>query len=445
MANPAIIFVCSNCDAQYPKWQGRCSQCGAWGTLSEANSKSEKKSRLVAEKTVNLNQLPGSQTVRLKTNIEELDRVLGGGLVRGSLVLLGGDPGIGKSTLALQIAKNISGLLYISGEESAQQIKLRADRLEINLDNLQFLPQIDIESIAATISENLPVAVIIDSIQTMRFGDATGNLGTPGQIIACTTKLLELAKTTQVPIIIIGHVTKEGYVAGPKALEHLVDTVLYLENDNKNYYKILRTVKNRFGSTGEIGVFEMTGTGLIEINDPSQIFLDESAVKSVPGIVAAAVLEGQRPFIIEVQALVSRTAFGYPQRKATGFDINRLQMIIAVISKIAKLNLSNQDVYLNVAGGFKVKETSIDLAVAAAIISAFLDLPLDNKTLIIGEVGLSGEVRSVPQLELMASEGQKLKFDKIIIPNDKKFLANRLEIIKISDIKSLAAWLNKKT
>ncbi|MEK7653064.1 MAG: DNA repair protein RadA [Patescibacteria group bacterium] len=439
------IFECSNCGAQYPKWQGRCNECGAWGTLTQTQEiKKTKKSEIsiTPDQPLNLGDLSETEQTRLKTDIDEFDRVLGGGIVRGSLILLGGDPGIGKSTLILQVAEKINGSLYISGEESAEQIKMRAHRLNLNLANLKFLPQTDTAKIIATIKEIKPALAIIDSIQTMRMLDDSTSQGTIAQTIASASRFLELAKETNIPVVIVGHVTKDGVVAGPKTLEHLVDAVIYLENDSDNYYKILRAAKNRFGSVGEIGVFEMTALGLKEIKNPTEIFFSRHQGEPVSGSAATVTIEGLRPFLVEVQALASRTSFGYPQRRATGFDLNRLQMITAVIAKIAKLNLANHDIYLNVAGGLKIKETAIDLAVAAAIISAFLEKPIEKKTLFLGEVGLNGEVRSVPQMEKRIKEAVKLGFDKIIAPPDRNFKTATQNILTINNVGELVRIIN---
>lgn len=414
----AILFTCSNCGAQYPKWQGRCLECGKWGTLEEQIGEKNKpeKQQISPDKPINLNEIKNTNNQRIKTEISELDVVLGGGIVKGALILLGGDPGIGKSTLALQVAQNILNTLYISGEESAHQIKIRAERLNINLDKFKFLAQTGTEKILSTIEDQKPELVIIDSIQTMTSVEVAGSPGSVSQITSSASQLMGLAKRLDVPIIIIGHVTKDGVVAGPKTLEHLVDVVLYLENDNQNYYKILRGAKNRFGSTGEIGIFEMTSSGLKETHNSSNIFLEDPSISSASGTAISAILEGSRPFLIEIQALTSKTSFGYPQRKSTGYDLNRLQMIIAVLCKITKINLTNQDIYLNVTGGLKIKDTSIDLAVAMCIISAFLDIPINKKTILFGELGLSGEIRTVPQPEKRMKEALKLKFEKIIMP-----------------------------
>lgn len=435
MPNIQTIHSCSKCGAQYQKWQGRCNECGAWGTIHENIKTLKHENNIPPDKPINLGQIEDNSQMRLKTNIEELDRVLGGGIVLGSMILLGGDPGVGKSTLGLQIAQSVENTLYVSGEESANQVKIRAQRIGQNFDDFKFLAQTNVEKIIATIKDIKPKLAIIDSIQTINSNEYPTGLGSTNQITASTSQLLATAKETNTSIVIIGHVTKEGYVAGPKTLEHLVDTVLYLENDNQNHYKILRSVKNRFGSTGEIGVFEMTASGLKEIIDSASIFFEDED-KSSAGSATTIVMEGSRPFLIEIQALTAKTVFGYPQRKATGFDLNRLQMIIAVISKVAKLNLSNQDVYLNVAGGLKIKETGTDLAVAAAIISALLNSPISKKTLIFGEVGLSGEVRSVSQTEKRIKEAQKLKFEKIIIPKNKN-LKNDSNIITVNNIQEL--------
>ncbi len=431
------IFSCTKCGAQYPKWQGRCLECGSWGTLVEEASKVSAAKNLkpgkLADKPLNLKDVEILDQERLKTGSEEIDRVLGGGIVKGSLILIGGDPGVGKSTLALQIINHVPNCLYVSGEESASQVKMRAERLKTNLDKLHFLPQTDIETVIASIRETKPAMVIIDSIQTMNYAELPGGLGSANQLSACTSLLLEAAKATNIPILIIGHVTKDGFVAGPKALEHLVDAVLYLERDDQNFYQILRSVKNRFGATGEIGLFEMTTIGFREIKNPAEIFLSGHDDNS-SGKATTAVLEGSRTFLAEIQALVNKTAFGYPQRRATGFDLNRLQMLIAVLAKTAKINLGNHDVYLNIAGGLKIKDPAADLAVCLAIASAFLDIPVGTKTLALGEIGLSGEVRSASQTEIRLKEAKKLGFNKIIMPPGKNKTASSEAVL----VKNLA-------
>lgn len=416
MTQNKLIFTCTNCGAQSAKWQGRCLDCGKWGTLVEEIAEIKKEERSVsADKPINLATLAEAKESRLASGVDEFDRVLGGGLVVGSFVLLGGDPGVGKSTLALEICKKIKNVLYVSGEESAIQIKIRAQRLALDLAQLKFLPSTNIEKVIATAKELQPQLLIIDSIQTISTADSPAAPGSVAQITACSAKLLEFCKQSNISTIIIGHVTKDGLVAGPKTLEHLVDVVLYLENDNQNYFKILRGVKNRFGSIGEIGVFEMAAVGLKEIKNPSQIFLEDSN-KAGTGTVTTITMEGSRPFFVEVQALCNKTFFGYPQRRASGYDLNRLQMLSAVLAKHGKVNLANQDIYLNIAGGLKIKETGADLAVCLAIISALNEKPLPAKCLAIGEVGLSGEVRSVPQLERRVKEAQKMDYANIFIP-----------------------------
>ncbi|MFA6593696.1 MAG: DNA repair protein RadA [Candidatus Buchananbacteria bacterium] len=441
-ANIKTVFSCSKCGAQYPKWQGRCLDCGAWGTLSEERKKSENSANTArAEETIDLSTIIGGKETRTLTGLNEVDRVLGGGIVNGALMLLGGDPGIGKSTLALQLVGQLNSVLYVSGEESAAQIKMRAERLTNDLSKLKFLPQTDIDAVIATATALKPQLLIVDSIQTVYTADSPGAAGNVGQITSCTAKLMSLAKINNIAVLIIGHVTKDGQVAGPKTLEHLVDTVMYLENDAQNNFKILRAVKNRFGAVGEIGVFEMTGGGLKEVNDPAGIFADKELSSGNPGIGATMVLEGTRPFLVEVQSLTAKTFFGYPQRKTTGFDLNRLQMLLAVIGKYNKVNLSNQDVYLNVAGGLKIKEPSADLAVAAAIVSAFMEKPLPGKTLILGEVGLSGEIRTVPQLTRRLKEAERLGYIKAIIPARQEATAEKLKLLPVKHVSEIMGLL----
>lgn len=439
MKNNQTIFSCSKCGAQYPKWQGRCLECGSWGSLIEENIniKEKNKKLLQAEKPINLADFKELNETRFSTGLEEFDRVLGGGILPGSFILLGGDPGVGKSTLILQSLNNIKNSLYVSGEESISQIKSRTLRLKIDPQKINFLPQIDINKIVATAKENKPQFLIIDSIQTVYSQENTGSAGSISQITTCASKLMELAKNQNIAILIIGHVTKDGAVAGPKILEHLVDTVIYLENDNNNFYRILRAVKNRFGPVGEIGIFEMSEFGLKEISNPHKIFLDKELDPKRYGITITIILEGSRMFLIEVQALTVKTLFGYPQRKTNGFDINRLQMLLAVLSKNSKINFNNYDIYINVTGGFKIKETSADLAICLAIISAFYEKPLPSQTIILGEVGLSGEIRSVSQLEKRINEVEKLGFNSVIIPNFKKVSPKtNLKILTVDNLET---------
>lgn len=417
-------------------------ECGAWSSLNEELREEENPEKQVyaSEKPINLHDLKESKELRFATGINELDRVLGGGVVVGSFLLLGGDPGIGKSTLALQAISGLDKILYASGEESAAQVKLRAERLGLDLKKISFLPQTDIGKIIATAAASQPQLLIIDSIQTIYSQEASGSAGSVSQITACAAKLMELAKSKDIAVLAIGHVTKDGSVAGPKTLEHLVDTVLYLENDSNNAYRILRTVKNRFGSTGEIGIFEMSGSGLKEISDPTQIFVDKELDLDRPGIITTLIMEGSRPFLIEIQALASKTFFGYPQRRANGLDLNRLQMLLAVLMKYSKINLGNHDVYANVAGGLKIKDPASDLGICLAAASALLEKSLGPKILLLGEVGLSGEVRMVPQLERRLKEAEKMGFSNAIIPYSKKIPT--LAKLKLTPVKNIGEAIN---
>jgi DNA repair protein RadA/Sms len=414
------IYVCSNCDAQYTKWTGRCLECGKWGTVAqdtryvEHDSKEELNYKPAA--TTSLSEVQNQNVARIKTNVDEIDRVLGGGIVPGSLILLGGEPGIGKSTLALQLALTVPNTLYISGEESIGQIKMRADRLQLTTSttyNLQLANETNIETICATIAQNKPTLAIIDSIQTMYSDVVEGEQGNINQIKACTVKLLEIAKSGQTAIVIVGHVTKDGTMAGPKTLEHLVDTVLYFEGERYHSYRLLRTVKNRFGATDEVGVFEMKESGLVEVKNPSAAFLSERG-ENMPGNVVTCLMEGSRPMLVEIQALVNKTSFGYPVRKSSGFDLNRLHVLTAVLQKRAGLNLAQYDIHLNVVGGISADEPSADLAVCLAIASAYKDKALGTDLCVFGEVGLGGEIRSVTHTERRMKECEKLGMKRII-------------------------------
>lgn len=416
-------FSCSNCNAQYPKWTGRCLECGKWGTITEEIGIRDKvlgsKLKINEDKIVKFETFKASNEPRIKTGIGEVDRVMGGGIVEGSLTLLGGEPGIGKSTIVLQIAEHASSpLLYVSGEESANQLKLRVDRLGFKLKQVSFIAENNLEMIIATLLQLKPKIAIIDSIQTMYSSELPSEPGNVSQVRICTVKLLEVAKQHNIALIIIGHVTKEGQVAGPKTLEHLVDTVLYLESSEKDGLRLLRSVKNRFGSTDELGVMEMTSKGLIEVTNTAELFWERSELMS-SGTITTCMLEGSRPFIVEVQALVTKTQFGYAQRRASGFDSNRLQMLIAVMSKRLRIPLETYDVHLNVTGGFKINEPAADLAVCLAIYSSFKDLKPSAPIMALGEVGLGGEIRSVSQLQRRIDEAKKLKFEKIIAPDAK--------------------------
>ena len=389
---PVSIFVCNNCGYESPKWLGKCPACNEWNTFVEEkavkNGQTKKVSIKKAAEVTSLNTIEKKEIVRIKSGFDELDRVLGGGFVKGSLVLVGGEPGIGKSTLILQICNKNKGegkVLYVSGEESAEQIKIRADRLNIKNDNIMFLGETDINVIESTIEEMKPKLVIIDSIQTMYSDEITSAPGSVSQVREITAKIMKICKMQNITTIIIGHVTKDGNIAGPRVLEHMVDTVLYLEGERYFSYRILRGVKNRFGSTNEIGMFEMRGGGMCEITNPSSVLISEREEK-VSGSVIVASLEGTRPMLVEVQALTSPTVFGLPRRTANGIDYNRLTLLMAVLEKKAGLNLGSQDVYVNVVGGIKINEPAIDLGVVLSVASSYKNIPINDDVVVFGEV-----------------------------------------------------------
>jgi DNA repair protein RadA/Sms len=443
------IYVCSHCDAQFPKWTGRCLECGSWGTLAAKTSdqreeKKEARKKTAAAELIDLSQVSALSLSRLETGIGEVDRVLGGGLVPGSLVLLSGEPGIGKSTLVAQIASSLGGryqAIYASGEESAAQVKNRLDRLSCKLDNLKFISETNVDKICASALKAAPDILIIDSIQTVYSPDVISEAGSIPQIRAAAVRFLELAKENDIAILIIGHITKDGTLAGPKSLEHIVDTVLYLESETSNNYCLLRGTKNRFGSVNELGVLEMTGKGFVEVKNPSRIFVSEGH-DNLSGSAISCILEGSRPFLVDVQALVSKTPFGYPQRKASGFDLNRLQVLSAVISKRSRVNLINQDIVLNIVGGLKISDPALDLAACAAIISSEANKSLDRETVILGEIGLGGEVRQVFRLPERLQEAARLGFKKAIIP-DLEIKNSPLELVKVANISDLLAYIKK--
>lgn len=442
MSKHKIKYICSNCGHESLKWLGKCPSCESWNTFTEEFAEEKKSTR----KKVNLeprltNLAIGSriEETRIKTNIEELDRVLGGGLVSGSVVLIGGDPGIGKSTLVMQAASKIDGtVLYVTGEESANQINMRAQRLNVKSDNIFVLTETDLDYIINAIEKNDPRVVIVDSIQTTYRPDLENTPGTITQIRECTVELMQSAKKRNCAVILIGHVTKDGMIAGPKVLEHIVDTVLQFEGERSYSYRILRSQKNRFGSTNEIGIFEMHDDGLQEVKNPSQIFLSERD-KEVTGSVVTSSIEGSRPILLEVQALVTPSAYGNPQRVATGFDYRRLSILLAVLEKRAGLRLSAQNVFVNMAGGLRIDEPAVDLALCCAIASSYSDKAAKKNTVVIGEVGLSGEVRSVGHIDKRIQEAVKLGFKRIIIPrNNLKSVKvkSSIDIIGADDIKS---------
>ena len=442
MSKDKTVFVCSECGYESPKWMGKCPACNTWNSFYEeklvkyAGTKYEKKKEATP---VILNDLQGKDVIRSKTGFGELDRVLGGGIVKGSLILLGGEPGIGKSTLILQICDKINGegqVLYVSGEESAEQIKIRADRLGINNKDILFLGETDISLVQEAILKTNPKLVIIDSIQTMYSDEITSAPGSVSQVREITSKIMRICKENEITTIIIGHVTKDGNIAGPRVLEHMVDTVLYLEGERYFSYRILRGVKNRFGSTNEIGMFEMQDKGMTEITNPSSILISERE-DNPAGSIIVATMEGTRPLLIEIQSLTSTSVFGMPRRTANGMDYNRLTMLIAVLEKKAGLLLGNQDVYINIVGGIRLNEPAIDLGVVLAAASSYKNIEIPKGVVAIGEVGLTGEVRSVNLIEKRIKEAEKLGFKCCIIPeSNKKLLKDKykLDIIGVKTI-----------
>lgn len=436
MSKEKSIFICSECGYESPKWFGKCPGCGEWNTLNEeiaavTTSTGSKVRSCAYAKTVALSEISGDCEQRISTGINEFDRVLGGGIVLGSLVLISGDPGIGKSTILLQICQHLDKrvkVLYISGEESAAQIKMRADRLGVNSDMLFILPQTDIGTAAEAIKKEKPGLVIVDSIQTMVYDGVSSSAGSVTQVRECTNILMHTAKGFGIPIFIVGHVNKDGAIAGPKVLEHIVDTVLYFEGEKNYSYRMLRGVKNRFGSTNEIGVFEMTGSGLAEVPNPSLMMIS-GRPKNTPGTCVACVMEGSRPILAEVQGLVCATGFGNPRRMSTGFDYNRMNMILAVLEKREGYYFNNMDSYVNVVGGLRLDEPAADLTVALALISSLKDKAVGDNMLAFGEVGLAGEIRAVSNCEQRVGEALRLGFERCIIPfHNYKALSKELKI-----------------
>ena len=437
------IFVCNECGYESAKWMGKCPACNSWNTFVEEkistkveNGKREKK---IQEAPRPLNSFVGQDAQRTSTGYAELDRVLGGGLVKGSLVLVGGEPGIGKSTLILQLCDKIKGegkVLYVSGEESAEQIKLRADRLNIKNDDILFLGETDIDIIDQNIEELNPKLVIIDSMQTMYSEEISSAPGSVSQVREITSRIMKICKSRKITTIIIGHVTKDGNIAGPRVLEHMVDTVLYIEGERYFSYRMIRGVKNRFGSTNEVGMFEMQENGMVEITNPSSILISERD-DNPSGSVIVATVEGTRPLLVELQALVTQSVFGLPRRTANGIDYNRLTLLVAVMEKKAGFMLGNQDVYLNVVGGLKVNEPALDLGIILATASSFKNISIPKGVIALGEVGLTGEVRTINMMEKRLKEAERLGFKKCIIPeNNKKLLKEsyKLDIIGVKNI-----------
>jgi len=421
MPRPKNVFVCQNCGNESPKWLGRCPDCNEWNTYVETLVTPTPKVAPSGSATQaqELSRLPANSVPRIALPLAEFNRVLGGGIVPGSMVLIGGDPGIGKSTLLLEVAsltaESVGKVLYVSGEESAHQIKLRADRLGLRGEGLFLLPETDLQAIIERGQEMAPRLVIIDSIQTVHSNDLSSAAGSVGQVRECTQRLMRWAKSSNIPIFIVGHVTKDGSIAGPNTLEHIVDVVLYLEGERYSSYRLLRGAKNRFGSTDEVGVFEMRDKGMVEVSNPSQVFLSQRSEGAV-GSVIVPTIEGTRPLLVEIQALTSPTAFGLPRRNANGVDYNRLLMISAVLTKRTRLSLGNQDIIANAVGGLKVNEPAADLGIALAIASSFKNAGVKPNLVAIGEIGLSGELRAVSQLEKRLAEAAKLGFTSCLIP-----------------------------
>lgn len=427
MAKVKTRYVCQNCGYENPKWLGKCPECLQWNTFEEEiEEKSISKTKSLANigattnvKPVKINSITIDREERFSTNIPELDRVLGGGIIPGSLILVGGDPGIGKSTLLLQVSDNISisgkKVLYVSGEESENQIKLRAKRLNINSDNLYIYTENNLVAVTLVIEEVKPDVIILDSVQTMINPEINSAPGTVSQIKEATSKLMKISKSNGISTFIVGHVTKEGSLAGPKILEHMVDTVLYFEGERFNSYRILRAVKNRFGSTNELGVFEMKSDGLVELENPSKILIAEKPI-DVSGSVIVSTVEGTRSMLLELQALVATTNFGYPRRTTTGVDNNRVALILAVLEKVVGMQIQNQDVFVNIIGGLRINDPSMDLGIALAIASSFRNIPIDATVAVTGEIGLTGEIRTVSFIEKRISECEKLGFTKMVIP-----------------------------
>ena len=451
MAKSKTVYVCQNCGAESAKWIGKCPACGEWNTYHEEIIVPSS-SRAMAFSTVQekrkpelLDNIKSDEKQRQKTGISELDRILGGGMVGGSLILLGGEPGVGKSTLALQLALSLKGMkiLYVSGEESEEQISLRAKRLKKSNPACYVLCETELENILLH-SENIkPGLIIIDSIQTIRTGLLESSAGSVSQVRESAAQLLKYSKISGIPVFLIGHITKDGTLAGPKVLEHIVDVVIYFEGDNNYVYRILRPVKNRFGSTAELGIFEMVESGLREVDNPSEMFINQHD-EPLSGITIAATIDGMRPFMIETQALVSSAVYGTPQRSSTGFDIRRLNMLLAVLEKRAGFKLAVKDVFLNIAGGIKVSDPAIDMAILSSVLSSNLDIPIDRNTCFAGEAGLSGEIRPVSRIEQRIREASKLGFSKIFISRFHRNLNIKnagIEIVQVGKIENLIKQL----
>ncbi len=457
MSKKGVEFVCQNCGSTYPKWQGKCDSCGEWNTIVEEKSGGEGYSSISPKKKgrmIEFVPLTGEEKAltRIDTGIKELNRVTGGGLVPGSVILVGGDPGIGKSTLLLQVTAKIASsntqdeCYYISGEEAIDQVRIRAKRLHLETSPVKLASATEVKDIIATLEKSNASVVVIDSIQTMYLDEVESTPGSVAQVRACAYELIKLAKKKGFVLFLVGHVTKQGAIAGPRVLEHMVDTVLYFEGERGHHFRILRAVKNRFGATDEIGVFEMQDQGLVEVENPSALFLAERQ-GNVSGSCVFAGIEGSRPVLVEIQALVSQTSYASPKRAVVGWDSNRLAMVLAVLETRCGMNLSSQDIYLNIAGGLKISEPAADLAVAMAVISSLTNKALPSDTVIFGEIGLSGEIRAVSQASARLKEAEKLGFKSAIAPsnliNKEKVQKNRnIAVHEIGNVQRLINWFS---
>ena len=450
MAKSKTVYLCQNCGAESPKWIGRCPSCKEWNTYHEEIVTTGRSEGVLTISQVKkqpelLSQIKSDTYSRIKTGISELDRILGGGMVPGSLLLLGGEPGIGKSTLALQLALALKEktVLYISGEESEEQISLRAKRLRNSNPQCYIYSETSLENILIQADRLKPAIIIVDSIQTIRTEVLESSAGSVSQVRECAAQFLKYSKITGIPVVLIGHITKDGTIAGPKVLEHIVDAVLYFEGDNNHIYRVLRSVKNRFGSTSELGIFEMKEAGLIEVTNPSEMFITKHD-ELLSGIAVAVTIDGIRPFLVETQALVSSAVYGTPQRSSTGFDIRRLNMLLAVLEKRAGFRLAAKDVFLNIAGGLKVNDPAIDMAIISSILSSNLDLPIDKDVCFSGETGLSGEIRPVPRIEQRIREAANMEFRKIIVSRFHKNIQLKdtdIEVVMINKVETLVREL----
>ncbi len=448
MAKNKTVYVCSNCGAESSKWVGRCNACGEWNSYKEHHIPAGKKERAsfsTAEISPRLlNDIEPLKKDRIRSGMSETDRILGGGIVPGSLILLGGEPGVGKSTLVLQMAMKLEGkkILYVSGEESAEQIKLRAGRLGSINESCYIYSETSLEAITGSADSIKPELIIIDSIQTVSTGLLESSAGTVSQVRECAAILLRYAKQTGIPVILVGHITKDGSLAGPRTLEHIVDVVLQFEGDNKYIYRILRSLKNRFGATTEIGIFEMLSSGLREVSNPSEMFISQHD-EQLSGIAIAATIDGIRPFMIETQALVSSAVYGTPQRSSTGFDTRRLNMLLAVLEKRAGFRLGIKDVFMNIAGGLKVNDPAIDMAVISAVLSSNLDIAVEKTSCFAGETGLSGEIRPVSHIDLRIKEAARLGFKKIYISAYARPAASAIKGIEVEKVGKVETLVKK--